>query len=139
MRARARARSRAKVPSCSRALLGALPLVGLVASWVTLSEVVQGLTSSYPHLFFLVYCIRSSFAFALLPYAALCAARRGAARGAPLLPGPVPAAPMRAMDLLQPRNTARRSPPARQGCLPTCLMTADLQPALPRVPVSPEG
>lgn len=67
-------------------------LMGMVASWVLLSETVQGLTTDFPHYFFLVFAIRGSFAAMLLLWLPMAVVRWRRQTGAPLLPGPVPAA-----------------------------------------------
>ena len=73
-----------------RAAAALAALAGMVGSWVLLSETVQGLTTDFPHYFFLVFAIRGSFASMLLLWLPLAAMRRRRHSGAPLLPGPVP-------------------------------------------------
>ena len=83
-------RSYPSYPSPEMSPFGLLALAALILSWTLLTEVVQ--SSSSVGNFFLMYCIRSSFSFALVPWAVLRWHRTGVLFGCKLCGPPAPGA-----------------------------------------------
>jgi drug/metabolite transporter (DMT)-like permease len=50
------------------AVIGIAPLLVYIATWIIMGELIQGLLTGWPKFWFLTYCIKSGFIFALFPY-----------------------------------------------------------------------